>query len=64
MNAGPGVHRALGIRVVGTLGVLLLAKDRGLIDGVRPEIDALLDTGFHLATWVVADALLTAGEGP
>ena len=54
--------QALGIRVIGTVGVLLLAKDRGLLSAVRPEIDALVRTGFRLASWVIDDALATAGE--
>jgi uncharacterized protein len=54
--------QALGIRVIGTVGVLLLAKDRGLLSAVRPEIDALVGTGFRLASWVIDDALATAGE--
>lgn len=59
-----GRRRALtmGVRVVGTLGVLLLAKDEGLIQNIGPDVDALLETGFYLAPWLIADALATAGE--
>ena len=53
---------ALGLRVAGTLGVLLLAKQRDVLPAVQPVIEALLSTDFHLAPWLVDDALRTAGE--
>lgn len=55
--------RSLGVRVVRTLGSLLLNTDGGLLPAVRPAIDALLETGFYLGPWVIDDALATAGEG-
>lgn len=54
---------ALGLRVAGTLGVLLLAKERGVLSTVKPTIEALAATDFHLAPWLIDDALVTAGEG-
>lgn len=59
-----GLARASGLHVIGTLGILLLSKSAGLLPSVRPAIDDLLATGFHLAPWLVTDALSTAGEGP
>lgn len=56
------VARTAGLQVVGTVGILLSAKSRGLLPAVRPAIEDLLGTGFHLAAWVVADALAEAGE--
>lgn len=55
---------ALGLLVVGTLGVLLLAKERGFLPAVKPVIEALLETDFHLASRLVDDALGIAGERP
>jgi predicted nucleic acid-binding protein len=48
--------------VKGTLGVLLLAKQAGLIPAVRPEIGALLNSGAMLHEGVVREALQLAGE--
>lgn len=39
---------ALGLKVSGTLGVLLLAKKRGNLDAVRPVLDRLDAVGFRL----------------
>lgn len=52
----------LGLHVVGTAGVLVLAKQRGVIPGVRPLLDALAARGFHLRKDVRAEVLRTAGE--
>lgn len=54
--------RALGLPVIGTLGVLVLAKDRTLIDTVRPHAEALIRAGFYLAPGIYRDALRAAGE--
>ena len=54
--------RLFGARVKGTLGVLMLAKQAGLIPAVRPEIEALLNSGAMLHEGVVREALQLAGE--
>lgn len=42
--------RQLGLRTLGLLGVLLLAKRKGLIDQVRPLLDRLeTEAGFWIA---------------
>ena len=52
----------LGVQVVGTLGVLVLAKNRGLLPSIEPSINALLAHGFWLAPRVMTAALVAAGE--
>jgi predicted nucleic acid-binding protein len=52
----------LGLRVRGSLGVLLLAKHEGLISAVAPLIGALRDDGFYLSEALYRDALREAGE--
>jgi predicted nucleic acid-binding protein len=47
----------LGLRVIGTAGVLVLAKERQLISAVRPCLDALIENRFFLAR-VVHDLIL------
>jgi predicted nucleic acid-binding protein len=55
---------ALGLGVIGTLGVLLAAKRKRLITEVRPLVDELLRQGFWVSPRLVRGALLAAGEGP
>jgi len=64
-RAGRRVAAALGLSVVGTLGVLLAAKRTGHIAEVRPLVDELLRQGFWVAPRLVKQALLAAAEeGP
>ena len=51
-----------GVQVIGTVGVLLLAKSTGLISSMRPEIEAPRESGFHLNTRLVENALALANE--
>lgn len=46
---GRRVARGLGLPVTGVLGVLVEAKDRGLLSAVKPLLDALSDQGFWLS---------------
>jgi predicted nucleic acid-binding protein len=52
----------LGLTFTGTLGVLLRAKECGLLDRVRPQLDQLQSLGFRLAPAVRTNALRLAGE--
>lgn len=45
--------QALGITTIGTGGLLILAKRRGLISSVAPGIQALQDAGLWLSESVV-----------
>lgn len=66
MDERDGRHaaQALGLRVMGAVGVLIHAKRRGMIETIRPELDALRDrAGFYLGAAVYATALDAAGEG-
>ena len=40
--------RAEGLKVVGLLAFLILAKERGMISHVRPLLDALRRQGFFI----------------
>jgi predicted nucleic acid-binding protein len=61
-RAGRRAAAALGLGVVGTLGVLLAAKRTGHVAEVRPLIDELLRQGFWVAPRLVKRALLAAAE--
>lgn len=54
--------RLFGVQVKGTVGVLLLAKQAGLIPAVRPALEAMLHSGALLHDTVVRDALQLADE--
>jgi len=53
---------ALAIPTRGTVGIVLLAKARGLIPSARYEIEALQRVGFYLSPGLLAAALDLAGE--
>lgn len=40
---------SLGIPVIGTLGILLAAKRKGLLTTLKPVLNALMQTGFFVA---------------
>lgn len=61
-KAGREVALRLGVRVRGTLGVLVEAKRRGLVAEVRPLVGRLLANGCRLAPELVAAVLAAAGE--
>ena len=54
---------SLGLPIVGTIGLLLAAKDHGLIPALRPAVEVLVGLGFYVAPRVIAEALADAGEG-
>lgn len=53
---------ALQVPVVGTLGVVLIAKRRGAIPAARPVLEELLSQGMYLSGPVVEQALALVGE--
>jgi predicted nucleic acid-binding protein len=55
---------ALDIPVIGTLGLLLKAKNLGLIAELKPHLAALLNHDFRISSKLYAQVLKTAGELP
>lgn len=53
---------ALGLRLTGTLGLLLDAKRAGLLPSLTPVLDQLQDLRFRLAPHTRAAVLKLAGE--
>ena len=53
-----------GLHVVGTLGVLLLAKNRRLLPSVGAVIEAMRQHGWYVADALVREVLAAAGEPP
>jgi len=58
------VARQLGIPVTGTLGLLVDAKQRGLIPAVAPLLDELERHNFHMSPCIRVAILKAAGEMP
>ncbi len=52
----------LGIRVTGTIGVLLKAKELGFVAEIEPLLDRLTGLGFHLALSTRQAVLRIANE--
>lgn len=53
---------SLGLAVIGTIGLLLAAKDRGLLAKIRPELDRLLTARFFMDQELYDRAITLAGE--
>jgi uncharacterized protein len=56
------IARSRGLPVVGTLGVLLAAKRRQLIDGVAPVIERMETLGMFVSARLREEVLRIAGE--
>jgi len=54
--------RSAGVKVIGTVGVLLRAKSAGLITHIRPLMDELDETGFRIGPSLRNEALRLANE--
>jgi uncharacterized protein len=54
--------RVLALEITGTLGILLLAKERGFLDAVRPVLDRLQLLRFRLDARTRQSVLELAGE--
>lgn len=53
---------AVGLKVIGTLGTLLCAKQAGLIANVQPLLEEVIAAGFRLSLDLYQDVLELAGE--
>jgi len=52
----------LNFRKIGTVGILVLAKQHDLLPVIRPELERLHRQGFSLSQAVIDEALRRAGE--
>jgi len=53
---------SLGLRVIGTIGLLLMAKERGLLSKIKPELDSLLKARFFMNQDLYDRVVSQAGE--
>ena len=59
---GRMIAETYGIRIVGVLGLLIKAKQEGLIPSVKDEVDKLLRIGFRLSKGLATSVLRRLGE--
>lgn len=52
----------LGVKKIGTLGILLKAKQLGILTAIKPAIETLHQQGFSLSQTVIEAVLLQAKE--
>ncbi|BAZ81557.1 MAG: DUF3368 domain-containing protein [Sphaerospermopsis kisseleviana] len=57
-----GIAQQMGLKVIGTLGMLLRAKEKGVISEVKPLIMSLESVNFRIAPALIQKALILAGE--
>lgn len=62
-NRARKVARLNGVQVVGSAGVLLLAKSEGLIPSVLSLLEQIQAAGIYLSEPLVSEVLQLAGEG-
>lgn len=61
-NAAKKTAKYLGLTVTGTLGVLIKAKQQGIIETVRPLLTEMRRNGFYVSSMVEYMVLEQAGE--
>ena len=52
----------LGLRQIGTVGLLLRAKRRGLTERIKPHLEALIANGIYIRKELIEAVLKEAGE--
>jgi len=61
-KAGRAVARRLNIPITGTVGVLLLAREQGLIESAGEVLEEMRTKGYWLSDEIIDLAKLMAGE--
>jgi hypothetical protein len=60
---GRAVARRIGIPITGLLGILLISKERGLTQAVKPLLDNLIsEAGFRVSDSLYRNVVQSAGE--
>lgn len=61
-NAAKQTAEFLGLPVIGTLGILVHAKRKGIIDNVKNILDEMINNGFYIGQKLYDLVLNRAGE--
>ncbi len=59
---GRQVVTQLGLKIIGTIGTLLLAKQKNIISEVKPILTSLRSGHYFLSDQLVEETLIRAGE--
>lgn len=59
---GRKVAKEKGIRVTGSLGILITAKEKGYLKAVKPVIEKIQTTNFRISDGLIYKVLAKAGE--
>jgi len=59
---GRRISTELGISKTGTLGILLMAKQKGIVTAIKPLIEKINTTNFRLSEQLVNKVLILANE--
>ncbi len=54
--------RSIGLQCIGTLGILLIAKEKGIVTELKPLLDHLQSEGFHMSDALYSQVLRSANE--
>ena len=54
--------KALGVSVIGTFGVIIRARQRGLLAAARPVIRSVVDAGLYYDDSAIRTLLSSVGE--
>jgi len=61
-KAGRRMARNFGVASIGTVGVLVLAKQQNRINCIKPLLEQLTQSGYFLGDKLIASALAAVGE--
>ena len=61
-NAARKTAEYLGLTVTGTIGILIKAKQNGIISQVRPLLKEIIQNGFYISDRLLSVILNAAGE--
>ncbi len=56
------VAENLGLEITGTIGVIIIAKKRGVINSIKPFLEKILATNFRISEEIERQALKDAEE--
>lgn len=54
--------RSLGLSMIGTIGIVILCRHRGILSSARPVLEKLCEAGLRLKPALMEDALAKVGE--
>lgn len=59
---GREIARSMGLALIGTVGVIVLARQRGLIPAAKPMLRSLKENGYFVSDILIKAALKQCGE--